>query len=501
MQEGQESIFDVAVIGGGINGVAIARDAAGRGFRVVLCEANDLASATSSASSKLVHGGLRYLEHGQLGLVRESLRERETLLRIAPHLVTPLQFLLPHAPGTRPAWMVRLGLLLYDTLAARRRLGRSASVDLSGEPEGEYLRPPYRAGFSYWDCWADDARLAIATARDADRRGAVINPRTRCIGARRVGTVWHLDLRRDDGTDVSIRAHALVNATGPWAGKFVTDISRTSPRSPITLVKGSHIVVPRLFGGERAFLLQNTDKRVVFVLPISAQHHLIGTTDTPFAGEPGDAAIDPEEIDYLLNVVRRYFDRALAAADIVWQFSGVRPLFGAGGGNVSKISRDFVLDLSLVSDGPPLLNVFGGKLTVHRRLAEAAVDRLAAALGRSTRAWTARAVLPGGEFDDRKALDDAVGSRYGWLSRATVRRLTGAYGAEVDRVLSNAAAEPALGRHFGHGLYETEVDYLVREEWARSVEDIVWRRSKLGLQLSGAEVSALAAYLATKRQN
>jgi len=250
--------FDIAVVGGGINGAAIARDAAGRGFKVVLCEANDLGSATSSASSKLVHGGLRYLEHGQLGLVRESLRERETLLRIAPHLVTPLQFLLPHAPGTRPAWMVRLGLLLYDTLAARRRLGRSATIDFAAEPEGEHVRPPFRTGFSYWDCWADDARLVIAIARDADKRGAAIRPRTRCVGAQRTAAGWRIELRARDGSAESVVARALVNATGPWAGKFVTEISRTLAVSPITLVKGSHIVVPRLFAGGRAFLLQNT---------------------------------------------------------------------------------------------------------------------------------------------------------------------------------------------------------------------------------------------------
>ncbi|MGE0736030.1 MAG: glycerol-3-phosphate dehydrogenase, partial [Alphaproteobacteria bacterium] len=450
MSDREQPIFDIAVIGGGINGVAIARDAAGRGFKVVLCEANDLGSATSSASSKLVHGGLRYLEHGQLGLVRESLRERETLLRIAPHLVTPLQFLLPHAPGTRPAWLVRLGLLLYDTLTARRRLGRSASIDLAAEPEGEHVRPPFRSGFSYWDCWADDARLVIATARDADQRGAEIRPCTRCVGAQRTDAGWRIELRAHGGAAESIVARALVNATGPWAGNFVTEISRTLAASPITLVKGSHIVVPRLFAGGRAFLLQNTDRRVVFVLPISAQHHLIGTTDTPFAGEPGDAAVDPDEIDYLLKVVRRYFDRPLAAADIVWRYSGVRPLFGAGGGNVSKMSREFVLDLSAARDGPPLLNVFGGKLTVHRRLAELAMDRLAPALGKPTQAWTADAALPGGDFADRATLEAEIASRYPWLSKATVHRLTSAYGAEVDRVLSNAAAEPALGRHFGH---------------------------------------------------
>lgn len=498
MPDGPDTIFDLAVIGGGINGAAIARDAsgrrdaAGRGLKVFLCETNDLGSATSSASSKLIHGGLRYLEHGQFRLVRESLRERETLLRIAPHLVTPLQFLLPHAPGTRPAWMVRLGLFLYDTLSARHRLGRSASVDLRAQPEGAHLRAAFGKGFSYWDCWADDARLVVATARDAAQRGAVIRTRTRCLSARRDGATWRIDL----STGETIRARALVNATGPWAGNFVTQIAATARQSPITLVKGSHIVVPRLFAGDRAFLLQNTDKRVIFVLPFSAAHHLIGTTDTPFTGDPATAAIDAAEIDYLIAAVRRYFDAKLTAADIVWHFAGVRPLYGAGGGNVSKISRDYVLDLSSPAEGAPLLNVFGGKLTVHRLLAEQAVDRLAPLLGTAARPWTHTAKLPGGDFADRAALDADTAARYPWLPAATRQRLVSAYGSEIER--ATARIESALGRHFGAGLYEAEIDYLRCNEWARTAEDILWRRSKLGLRLSSAEAAALAEYLALR---
>jgi glycerol-3-phosphate dehydrogenase len=447
-------VFDLLVVGGGINGVGIARDAAGRGLKVLLCEKDDLAGATSSASSKMIHGGLRYLEHGAFRLVRESLAEREVLLRIAPHLVRPMRFVLPHGPGQRPRWMLRTGLFFYDRLGGGRSLPGSAAVDLRQGPLAAPLRETVRDGFVYSDCAVDDARLVIANARDAARHGAEILPRTALSGARRDGDVWRATLQNDEGSR-EIAARILINAAGPWTAEVLRRAGLAS-RARLRLLKGSHIVVPRLYPHEHAYLLQNDDRRVVFAIPFEREFTLIGTTELPCDG-PQAGAVTAEEVSYLCRAVGRWFKRAPEAADIVWRFAGVRPLYDDGSKNPAAASRDYVFELD--ANGPPALSIFGGKLTTSRRLAEGALARLTSYLPGMGLPWTARSLLPG---EDARA------------------------------ILAGSPDE----NEFGAGLGKTQIGWLVREEWARTADDILWRRTKLGLTASPEQRAALERHLA-----
>lgn len=473
--------FDLLVIGGGINGAAVARDAAGRGASVLLVEKDDLAGHTSSASSKLVHGGLRYLEHRQFRLVRESLEEREILLRTAPHVVRPLRFVLPHAPGMRPWWTVRAGLGLYDLLA-----GRKSSLPWSrrtrATEDAAPLRPEARGRLAcYWDAWADDARLTVLNAVDASERGAEIATRTELLSARREGGRWIAEL--SGGRTVSARK--IVNAAGPWVADVLARLGVES-ESKVRLVKGSHIVVPRLAEGDQAYILQQPDGRVVFALPFGA-HTLIGTTDVP-VDRPGDAAISDEETHYLLDAANRWFVRQLAPEDIVWRYAGVRALHDDGAASAQKVTRDYRLELD-ETNGAPLLSLFGGKLTTARALAAEAVERI----GIEGRKWTRWEPLPGGDimpgFNDHL---DRLGT---WMPRPLLLRLARSYGTRLDQAVGGAASLRQLGRHLGAGLYEAELHYLVEKEFARTADDVLWRRTKLGLEMSAAERAAVCRAL------
>jgi glycerol-3-phosphate dehydrogenase len=493
-----DQTVDLLVIGGGINGTGIARDAVGRGLSVVLCEQDDLASHTSSASSKLIHGGLRYLEHYEFRLVREALIEREVLLRAAPHIIWPLRFILPHSPEQRPAWMIRLGLFLYDHLGGRERLPGSGKVDLRDDPAGAPLKTEFRTAFSYADCWVDDARLVVLNAKDAAERGAEILCRRRCIDARRADGVWQATLRSaDGGVERVVRARCLVNATGPWVSRFLTDNLRLPALKRVRLVKGSHIVVRRLRGHPDPYILQNTDRRVVFVIPYEQQYSLIGTTDLDYADDPARAEVSGAEIDYLCRAVGRYFKDSPTPEEVVWRYAGVRPLYDDASGDVSAVTRDYVFDLDRSADAAPLLSVFGGKITTYRKLAEHALNKLKPVLGIAGGAWTDRAPLPGGDLPgaDFEAFLAALTDAYPWLPADLVRRYARAYGTRIERLLDGAGALKDLGEHLGDGLYEAEADYLVRHEWAMTEEDILWRRSKLGLHVSAETAARLRAWL------
>ncbi len=495
--------YDLLVVGGGINGVGIARDAAGRGLSVLLVEQDDLAAHTSSESSKLIHGGLRYLEYFEFRLVREALIEREVLLRAAPHIIRPLTFVLPHAPGMRPVWMIRIGLFLYDHLGGRERLPGSRGVALGPRtPLGEPLRPEFSRGFTYSDCYVDDARLVVLSAVDAAERGAAIRTRTRCVAARRVDGLWQAELADRDGQSGTVRARALVNATGPWVSRFLQEAARTDTRNRVRLVKGSHIVVPRLYEGDHAYILQNDDRRVVFVIPFEGAFSLIGTTDIPFSGDPAELAISEEEIDYLCRAVGRYFQPPVRREDIVWTYAGVRPLYDDASKDPSAVTRDYVFDLDL-AEGAPLLSVFGGKITTFRKLAEHAVARLQKVLGFEAGPWTADAPLPGGDIE-RADFDGFLAGfrkRFAWLPEALATRLAHAYGRRAEEMLEGATSLADLGQDFGAGLYEREVGYLRDKEWARSAEDVLWRRSKLGLFAGEETALALGEWFAARRHS
>lgn len=491
--------FDLLVIGGGVNGAGIARDAAGRGLSVLLVEQDDLASATSSASTKLVHGGLRYLEYFEFRLVREALEERETLLAMAPHIIWPLKFVLPHAHATRPAWLVRLGLLLYDHLGGRRRLPPSRGVRLRGAPEGAALKPAYRRAFAYSDCWVDDARLVVLNAIDASERGAQIETRTKLVSARRVGGYWEATLQSPGEPTREVRARAIVNAAGPWVSEALGALD-VATRSGARLIKGSHIVVPRLFDGEHAYMLQNPDRRIVFAIPYEDRFTLVGTTDVAWDKPPGPARIAPEEVDYLCESLNRYFDRQTAPSDVVWSYAGVRPLFDDHADDASAVTRDYVLEVDAPDGQAPVLSVFGGKITTYRRLADQAMDRLAEHFPKAGPSWTRGAVLPGGDLPDldRGALASALQGEHPFLPDDLAFRFARSYGDRARRILHEAQSLADLGEHFGAGLYAAEVDYLVAREWARTPQDILFRRSKLGLHLATEGVARLYAYLQQK---
>jgi glycerol-3-phosphate dehydrogenase len=492
----EASTVDLCVVGGGINGVGIARDAAGRGLSVVLCEQDDLASATSSWSTKLIHGGLRYLEHYEFRLVRESLIEREVLLRAAPHIIRPMRFLLPHSPEQRPAWLIRIGLFLYDHLGGRERLPGSRRLDLRREPPEQPLRPEFTTAFEYSDCWVDDARLVVLNAIDATERGAEILTRTRCVGARRAEGLWRVDLESADGGRRTVRARALANAAGPWVDRMLRTVSGIRSERRVRLVKGSHIVVPRVWPGEEAFILQNDDKRIVFVIPYEDDFSLIGTTDVAYEGDPAAPAIDEDEIAYLLRAVNRYLRRPLRADEIVWSYAGVRPLHDDSAADVSAVTRDYVFDVD-TTDGAPLLSVFGGKLTTYRKLAEHALGRLAPLLGNRAAPWTGKAVLPGGDLPepDQAAFAERLRREHPWLPLALAQRWARSYGTRVARIVEGARSLADLGSEVAPGLHEAELDYMRSAEWARTAEDVLWRRSKLGLHGGQAAAPAVQAWL------
>jgi glycerol-3-phosphate dehydrogenase len=494
--------YDVLVIGGGINGAATARDAAGRGAQVLLIEKDDLASHTSSASTKLIHGGLRYLEHFEFRLVAEALAERQRLISSAPHLIRPLQFVVPYDRQTRPAWMIRLGLFLYDRLGGRRRLPRSKQVELRSSAFGDGLRPRFKRGFAYWDCFGDDSRLVVANAMDAFERGASVLTRTRLVTAKREGGAWLARLEDGrTGERRSVTARILVNATGSWAGTFLSDVLNMPRSIPLRLVRGSHIVTRQLFPREHAFLLQNLDDRVIFVIPYVGGLTLIGTTDVVWNGEPGEAHVDRSEVTYLCDAVNRFVTNEISPDDVIWSYAGLRPLYDDEAKSPEAMSRDYVLHLDGDSGLAPVLSVFGGKITTHRSLAEHALNLLQPHLPGAGPAWTKASTLPGGDIDSGDVDDFTrnLARDAGFLPAATVDRLARSYGSRAYEVLGGARTLDALGEEFGAGLTEAEVDYLVRREWAMTADDILWRRSKLGLFMSAAAATRLSRYLGQAR--
>ena len=486
--------YDVVVVGGGINGVGIAADAAGRGLKVLLCEKGDLGCATSSASSKLIHGGLRYLEHYQFRLVREALAERELLLANAPHIMWPLRFRLPHQAHLRPAWLIRMGLFLYDHLAKRISLPRSKTVmNTAAGP----LHSRIKTCFEYSDGWVDDARLVILNALAAQAKGATILPNTECTKAEAAGDQWRITLHSKQGGATQVVSRAIVNAAGPWAISVMERFANTYTPNTMRLVKGSHIVVSKMFAGDLAYILQCEDGRIVFVIPYEDDFTLIGTTDEDFRGDPQQATISAAEVGYLLQVVNHHFKMQLTQDHIVHSYSGVRPLLEAQNATAQELSRDYKVVASGSEQNPVLINIFGGKITTYRKLAEHAVDQLKPFIPVAQPAWTATAKLPGGDFSDQATLSESLQQEYPWLPGQTVRRYVRQYGTLCLAFLKPSKQLSDLGQDFGAGLYRAEVDYLVRREWACTVDDILWRRTKLGLRLSAAQVATLQHYLAT----
>jgi len=490
------NLLDLLVIGGGINGAGIARDAAGRGLSVLLVEKDDLGAHTSSASSKLIHGGLRYLEQYEFRLVAEALAEREVLLRIAPHLVSPARFVMPHVPQLRPRWMIRTGLFLYDHLGRRTRLPGSHAVRLDRPPYASGLKPEFRHGFIYSDCCVDDARLVVANARDAAARGAKLLLRTECIMAKREGGRWRARLQDAEGVR-EVVARAIVNAAGPWVKTVLNERLHQPSRDNVRLVRGSHIVVPRLYQGDHAFVLQNEDRRVVFMIPYEARYTLVGTTDVPHEGESSRPEASAAEVDYLCRAVSRYLERPLHPAAVVWRYAGVRPLYDDGSANASAVTRDYVLRLDSDQDSAPVLSVFGGKITTYRRLAEHALQNFAPWFPDMGPAWTAAKALPGGEIPagDMASFARRLAQRYPQLPQPLLRGLARRHGALAYEVLGNTASVADLGEQFGAELYACEVDYLVEREWAVTADDVLWRRTKHGLELAPAQREALTRYL------
>ncbi|WP_244965546.1 glycerol-3-phosphate dehydrogenase [Methylobacterium soli] len=501
--DGPATAYDLLVIGGGINGTGIARDAAGRGLKVLLCERGDLAEFTSSSSTKLIHGGLRYLEYYEFRLVREALAERERLLRLAPHIIWPLRFVLPHDRGLRPAWMLRVGLFLYDHLARLRTLPGSEMVRLRTSPVGAPLQPRLTQGFLYSDCWVEDSRLVVLNAMDAQARGAEIRTRTGVESARRDAEGWTATLREGpSGRSEIVRAKAVVNAAGPWVSETLGGTLGINSRAAVRLIKGSHIVVRKLYEGDQAYILQQPDKRIIFAIPYERDFTLIGTTDVPYEAEPGPVAISPEETRYLCDCINRSFARAIGPEDVVWSYSGVRPLYDDAAANASAVTRDYVLDVADEGGRLPALSVFGGKITTYRRLAEHAIEKLAPYFPGLAPAWTGDAPLPGGQMPgaDFDAFLAELSRAAPFLPAETARRLARAYGTNARLILGRARSLADLGESFDGGLSAAEVDYLVHHEWARTPEDILWRRSKLGLRTGPDSAGRLAAYLTRKAQ-
>ncbi|OEO29530.1 glycerol-3-phosphate dehydrogenase [Devosia insulae DS-56] len=498
MSDAQEP-FDVFVIGGGVNGTGIARDAMGRGHTVMLAEMHDLASGTSSAATKLVHGGLRYLEHYEFRLVHESLAEREVLWASAPHIIWPLRFVLPYEKNLRPAWLLRLGLFVYDHLGGRKLLPGTKTLDLSTDPAGRPLKPGHKVAFEYSDGWVDDARLVALNARDAADKGARVVTQTKVTAARREGGLWRIELQGPHGTE-TVSARLLVNAGGPWVDQVIRETVGRNEAHHVRLVKGSHIVVKKLFDHDRCYFFQNADGRIFFAIPYEGDYTLIGTTDQDFEGDPTGVKISDAETDYLCAAASEYFIKPVTRDEIVWTYAGVRPLFDDGASAAQEATRDYVLKTEGEAGNGPLINVFGGKLTTHRRLSEQVVDKIDGLIGRKGPRWTKSAHLPGGNFPPT-AFDAEVrklAAKKQNLDPAFIRRLVRAYGTLAADVLGEAQTPAELGEHFGTTLYAREVDYLMDLEWARTADDVLWRRSKQGLKFKANEKAALARYMAER---
>jgi glycerol-3-phosphate dehydrogenase len=495
-----EKSCDLLVVGGGINGCGIARDAAGRGLSVILCEQDDLAAHTSSASTKLIHGGLRYLEQWHFKLVRKALQEREVLLASAPHLIRPLRFVMPHDAHLRPMFEIRAGLFLYDHLAPRKRLAASKAVDLHWHPAGSGLDPRFRKGFIYSDAFADDARLVALNARDAAEHGATVLTRVRCEHAERRADEWRVRLARTHGGAAAetVYARALVNAAGPWVASFLQERTTVGTHRTVRLIKGSHIIVPQLFRHRFAYIFQNIDRRIVFAIPYEREFTLIGTTDVEHLGQPHDVTISAAEIEYLCATVNRYFTQQTVASDVVHSYAGVRPLLEDEAADPAKVTRDYALELDV--QGAPMLNVFGGKITTFRRLAEEAVNQLCATLHFEASAWTRQAVLPGGDLPGASlaVFLRAMARRFPWLPAPVRERYARAYGTRIAKVIGAARNLAMMGEEVLPGLYEREIDYLCAYEWAHRARDILWRRSKLGLHLPPGSEARLDAWLSDR---
>ncbi|MFT5706204.1 MAG: glycerol-3-phosphate dehydrogenase [Oceanospirillaceae bacterium] len=492
------NVYDLVVIGGGVNGTGIAADAAGRGLKVLLCEMNDLASATSSNSSKLIHGGLRYLEYYEFRLVREALAEREVLLKNAPHIIAPLRFQLPHRPHLRPAWMIRAGLFLYDNLAKRATLAKSTSIRFGDDsPLNNFMSK----GFEYSDAAVDDARLVVLNALAAQQNGAKILVQTKCVKADRTDQGWSITLKNSEGEQQQVHAKAIANAAGPWVASIFDDAMQEKSPKSIRLIKGSHIVVPRIHDQPQAYILQNEDGRIVFVIPYEDNFSLIGTTDVEYHGDPSKAAIDQEEIDYLVEVTNQHFKKQISALDIVKTWSGVRPLVNDESNSAQAVTRDYTFEVTTDNEKWPILSVFGGKITTYRKLSEAAVNKLCEYFPNAGKSWTKEAVLPGGNFDNRAALQLTVKAQYNWLADDLIKRYVRTYGTLCHKFLEGMTGIEDIGLNFGAGLYQAEVDYLINCEWARNVEDVTWRRTKLGMYLSFEQQQLLQNYIEEKIAN
>ena len=482
-----DDVFDVCVIGGGVNGAGVARDAAGRGLSVVLLEKDDLAQGTSSRSGKLVHGGLRYLEYYEFRLVREALIEREVLLESAPHIIWPMRFVLPHSKEDRPAWLVRLGLFLYDHLGGRKKLPATRVLNLQDAPEGTSLKSQYKKAFEYSDCWVDDARLVLLNALDAAERGADIRTRTRCNSARRKNGLWNITSEDvTTGVQSQVTARCIINAAGPWVNNVINTCSAVSSKRKVRLVKGSHIVVNKFWEGEQAYLVQNFDKRVIFINPYEQGKALIGTTDIPFDGNADDVCIDQSEIDYLLTAVNRYFEKPLTHDDVLHSFSGVRPLYDDNSDNPSAVTRDYLFDVDADDNSAPLLSVFGGKITTFRKLAEHALDKLQPFFPDMTAPWTSGAPLPGGDIPDAdfNRFVHSLQQRYPDLPANVVLHFARLYGSRAPIVLGSAQTTAELGVQFSETCFEKEVRYLIEHEWAMTSDDILRRRTKHAVHMS-----------------
>ena len=475
--------FDLVVIGGGVNGAGIARDAAGRGLKVLLCEKDDFAQHTSSSSSKLIHGGLRYLEYYDFKLVRHALNEREVLLRAAPHIIWPLRFILPHHKALRPRWLIRLGLFLYDNLGGRKLLPASNSVDLTKHVAGKALKSDFRSGFEYSDCWVQDARLVVLNVMDAEARGCDVRVRTECTDIIRNDGEWRVNLQDHlTGKTDKVTARAIVNASGPWVEKTLDLDVENESRYGIRLVKGSHIVVPKLFDHAYTYIFQNADNRILFAIPYENDFTLLGTTDVEIEDEPGTEVIEQDEIDYICRSASEYFDTPVMPEQVVWTYTGVRPLYDDASDNASKVTRDYKLDLD-TRTGAPMLSIYGGKITTFRKLAEQAVDMLKPQLGFSKGAWTSPEHLPGGDIPnaDFATFLAQCQSHYPWMDDAVLKDYARNYGTLVSVLVGEVDSMQKLGHHFGGPLYQAEVEYLIAHEYARSAADILWRRSKKGL--------------------
>ena len=481
-----EVVFDILIIGGGINGVGVARDAVGRGFTVSLCEAKDLASGTSSASSKLIHGGLRYLEQYKFRLVRESLEEREILLRMAPHIISPMRFIFPHAKNMRPRWLLRLGLFLYDHLGRQKILPRTRAINLSTDIAGNALKNNFQFGFEYSDCWVDDARLVVLNAVDAANMGADINIHTNVENAVSKDGVWHIHaINNRTGETIKRKARVLVNAAGPWVDEVLSMVFKEKNLKNVRLVRGSHIVVKKIFEHDKAYVLQNPDGRVIFAIPYEENYTLIGTTDKEHGEKVGSVKIDTQEIQYLCKSASKYFEKSIVESDVLWSYSGVRALYNDAVTEAQKATRDYVIETQ-IKDSSPLINIFGGKITTYRRLSEKILQHVETLLWPRGPAWTAQSQLPGGNFeiDELPGLITQLQTRYPFLEKSQVYRFARSYGTLSEHILGEANSLADLGKHFDGGLYQIEIEYLVANEWATTAQDILFRRTKLGVGIS-----------------